>query len=72
MLQLYSVQHCPVYVHCKSYEHPSHLCPVDSVDVADVAEGFDRVSIDDDAILHQGKMILHCLEMVFQTMTLHL
>ncbi len=50
MVMIYPVQCCPVCVHCKSYEYPSHLCPVVSVDVADVAEGFDRVSIKDDAI----------------------
>ncbi len=47
LLQLYPVQRYPVCSHCRSYEHPSHLCPVVSVDVAD---GYETVPFHDDDI----------------------
>ncbi|GFH50434.1 predicted protein [Chaetoceros tenuissimus] len=50
LLQLYLVQRYPVCTHCQSFEHPTHLCPVVSVDVADVTDGYDNVSFDGDEI----------------------
>ncbi|GFH55451.1 hypothetical protein CTEN210_11927 [Chaetoceros tenuissimus] len=50
LLQLYPVQRYPVCTHCRSFEHPTHLCPVVSVDVADVTDGYEHVSFTGDDI----------------------
>ena len=47
MLQMYPVTRCPVCAHCKSVEHPSHLCPVVSVNIDN---RFDEVSCEDDEL----------------------
>lgn len=56
MLQLYPVQHYPVCTHCQSFEHPPHLCPVVSVEVADVADGYDNGSFDG------GEICIHAID----------